>query len=117
MNATDRCLEQIEDIRAAARDPRAAYLIRSRLQRLVLSCERLEARRRGAQPPLFPGYGNGLDDPLPRLSREIRETAAKLCQPSESFDVRWERGWAALAPLLDALQTELRREGARRIPI
>lgn len=55
MVSTDECLKRIDDVVAAAADPRAAYLIRSRLRRAILSCARLVAESNGAPKPGVPG--------------------------------------------------------------
>ena len=107
MSSIDDCLSQIADVREAAADPAAAYLIRSRLQRMVLSCERALARTSDSKTPNLPGQIDFADEPLGALCRRIRRLGAVLCQPSESFDVRWSRGWEELSPLLAQLENEL----------
>jgi hypothetical protein len=41
------------------------------------------------------------------LCNRIFSSAQELCQPSESFDVRWEHGWALLRAELDDLREAL----------
>ncbi|HEY6731096.1 MAG TPA: hypothetical protein VI039_08740 [Solirubrobacterales bacterium] len=41
------------------------------------------------------------------LCRRIHQNSEHLCQPSESFDVRWEEGWRSLSIDLDRLQEML----------
>jgi hypothetical protein len=112
MSAIKDCLAQIGEVREAAADPAAAYLIRSRLQRMILSCERVLAREQDSEVPALPGQIGFVDEPLGALCRKIRRLSAVLCQPSESFDVRWSRGWEEMAPLLEELEIELRCSAA-----
>jgi hypothetical protein len=41
------------------------------------------------------------------LCRQIYQRAEHLCQPSESFDVRWEAGWHDLQHELAELESAL----------
>lgn len=113
MATAEQCLEQLDDVFRAARDPSAAYLIRSRLRRAVLSCSRLVADASCVPKPERPGdfpmvaKTRAMDvDVLGRCER-IYAIAGELCQPSESFDARWEEGWASLRIELDDLRTLL----------
>jgi hypothetical protein len=96
-------------VRAAAEDPRGAYLIRSRLRRSILACTRAVAEREGLPKPVLPGQWVGATDKQAQdvvdLCRRIYDRAQFLCQPSESFDVRWEAGWRDLQTDLVALET------------
>jgi hypothetical protein len=108
--ATDQCLRQVADLRAAAEDPSSAYLIRSRLRRAILSCARLVAHSTGAPKPDVPGVFlaprgcSEVDSHVVTFCNRIYGIANELCQPSESFDLRWERGWQLLRKELDQLQ-------------
>jgi hypothetical protein len=109
--ATSRqCLEQLDGVFHAARDPSGAYLIRSRLRRTLLSCARLVAESSGAPKPDTPGVfrsaaGSGAKEiEIMRVCGKIYAIAGELCQPSESFDTRWEHGWASLREELDRLR-------------
>jgi hypothetical protein len=97
----------IAAVRTAAEDPRGAYLIRSRLRRSVLACTRAVAAAEGLERPALPGHwiSPASDDGrrIVSLCRRIHDRSQALCQPSESFDVRWEAGWG----LLQADLTEL----------
>lgn len=113
MPSTEECLKRIDGVVAAAADPRAAYLIRSRLRRTILSCARLVADTHGAPKPDVPGLfaappeAGPSDARVIALCNRIFLAAQELCQPSESFDVRWERGWAVLHKELDDLRDAL----------
>ena len=104
-----------DDVVAAAADPQAAYLIRSRLRRAILSCARLVADTHGAPKPDVPGLfaappdAGASDDRVIALCNRIFFSAQELCQPSESFDVRWEHGWALLRKELGDLARRTRR--------
>lgn len=106
-------IEQIDGVRESAADPRAAYLIRSRLRRALLSCARTAAEAQDLEKPRLPGQwaiAEGADARLVevvKLCRRIYQYSESLCQPSESFDVRWEDGWKQLSLDLDRLRAEL----------
>ncbi len=113
MTDAEWCLSHIAAVFEAADDPKAAYLIRSRLRRAILSCARLVAETSGADKPLVPGVFTApegcsqADARAIDLCNRIYAAARELCQPSESFDVRWERGWQALRLQLEELQSAL----------
>jgi hypothetical protein len=113
MTASEHCLTQIAAVRDAAEDPGAAYLIRSRIRRAILSCARMVAEAAGAEKPEIPGVFrsppgcSNTEAEIIRLCNRIYGTARELCQPSESFDVRWGRGWQALSMELEQLQNAL----------
>jgi hypothetical protein len=110
---SEQCLEQLEGVFQAARDPASAYLIRSRLRRTLLSCTRLVAESAGAAKPDTPGVFRGAsaasanEVEVLRVCERIYAIAAELCQPSESFDTRWEHGWAGLREELGRLREVL----------
>jgi hypothetical protein len=103
MPSNEECLQQIDEICDAARDPSAAYLIRSRLRRTILACARLVAESTGTEKPRVPGVfdvpasGSESDREVIRLCNRIYGIAGELCQPSEAFATRWETGWKALS--------------------
>lgn len=113
MPAGEQCLAQIDKIYEAAQDPAAAYLIRSRLRRTILSCARLVADAAGSNKPQVPGLfvvpqgASETERNVIQLCNRIYGIAGELCQPSESFDTRWEDGWALLSAELDRLRTQL----------
>lgn len=115
MTTAIEAIERLGALRDAAEDPGAAYLIRSRLRRALLSCARLVAEREGVQKPVLPGQWALSDDASEEaraalaLCRRIYQNAAHLCQPSESFDVRWEEGWSQLQLDLEELEGLLHR--------
>jgi hypothetical protein len=115
MTSIDQCLDQVRALRAAATDPRDAYLVRSRLERLILSCARAAARAEGRNPPEVPGIQPEPSSGTPRHLREIirassalYRASADLCRPSESLDVRWNEGWLRVERALDDLEVRLR---------
>ena len=120
MAGVAQCLEQIDKVLDAAEDPGAAYLIRSRLRRATLSCARMAAESAGQRPPLsLRALGlrdldravDGDDRELLRRCRRVQAIAGRLCQPSESFDVRWETGWAELREELDGMRSAVAARG------
>jgi hypothetical protein len=106
-------IRQLDAVRTAAKDPGAAYLIRSRLRRALLACAREVAQLQGLEKPVYPGQWVLSDDADPELveiveiCRQIHQRSKRLCAPSESFDVRWEEGWRLLSADLDLLQNRL----------
>lgn len=123
MPSSEECIRQIDEIYDAARDPSAAYLIRSRLRRAILACARRVAESTGTEKPRVPGVfevpvgGSESDGEVIRLCNRIYGIAGELCQPSEAFDTRWEAGWTLLSIELDrlaaALQTPAPPEASR----
>jgi hypothetical protein len=113
MQAGKQCLAQIDKIYEAAQDPAAAYLIRSRLRRTILSCARLVADAAGTEKPQVPGLfiaphgASEKECKVIQLCNRIYGIAGELCQPSESFDTRWEDGWVLLSVELGRLRTQL----------
>ncbi len=108
MTSIEHCLDQVAAVRESASDPKAAYVIRSRLERLLLTCARLTAERSGLTKPDVPG-------PIaPRAPADVQGVAAacdtlydlssSICRPSESFDTRWDEGWARISPALNELE-------------
>lgn len=115
MSVLAESIEHLVAVREAAADPRAAYVIRSRLRRALLSCARGIAERQGLEKPVLPGQWRlAPDAPIElkgvvALCRRIYQSSEHLCQPSESFDVRWEDGWRTLQRDLAQLEIALER--------
>jgi hypothetical protein len=113
MAPSQTLITQLDAVRTAAEDPGAAYLIRSRLRRALLSCAREIAQAQGLEKPVLPGQWKLAEDAAPELAdivaacRQIHQHSMQLCAPSESFDVRWEDGWRQLGEELDLLQRRL----------
>lgn len=113
MASVQKCLSQIESVREAATDPEMAYLLRTRLRRVLLSCARTAAEMAGSSLPELPGHVELPPGSLPDLSRiadlssSILSASTHLCQPSEALDVRWEKGWGELSEMLDGLEAAL----------
>jgi hypothetical protein len=113
MASINQCLDQIDEVFGAADDPAAAYLIRSRLRRSMLSCMRYVAEACGADKPSVPGAfvsppgADGDQIRVLRLCARIHAIAGELCRPSESFDLRWRDGWAGLSVELKQLRAVL----------
>jgi hypothetical protein len=116
MSTIERCIEQLEAVRDAAADPGAAYVIRSRLERALLSCGRLVAEMSDNSAPVMPGLiaTTTARDAAKRLANAcntVHDLTASICRPSESLDARWEDGWCRIASALDQLEAELRCSG------
>ena len=95
----ERSLRDIRRVREAARGSASAYLLRTRLQRLLLDLERSTAS-------LVPSEQAAVA-PLLRLSGLIGDLARVICQPSEAFDERWRAHWHDLREHLDDLEVVL----------
>jgi hypothetical protein len=115
MTTIDQCVRQIVLVRLASADPRTAYLIRSRIRRAILSCIALVAEETQASAPDIPGIYVAPADCQPAcrqivaICNRVYSYTRELCQPSESFDLRWEAGWHTLATDFDALEQLLLR--------
>lgn len=113
MTIVAESIEQLRAVHESAADPRAAYLIRSRLRRALLTCARSIAEMQGLEKPALPGQWAVGPNASPEiveivaLCRRIHQQSKQLCQPSESFDVRWEKGWTHLRRDLDELEAAL----------
>src|SRR5438093_12863990 len=72
MTLIEQCREQVRAVREAAQDPKAAYVIRSRLERLLLSCAAVIAAGSGQAEPDQPrAFGK-----IPEAPADIRELAS-----------------------------------------
>jgi hypothetical protein len=113
MSSIAQCIEQLDAVRDAALDPRAAYVIRSRLERLLLSCARLTAERVGSTKPDMPQRVGqltaGSQDvrTLAAACDALHDLASSICRPSESLDARWDEGWSRVSCALDELEEVL----------
>jgi len=109
-NTRAKCLKQLDAVRTAAADSDAAYLMRTRLRRALLTTATHVAEFEGARAPEMPGVYEPWPGMSP-LSLELIQTCNRiyadseaLCQPSEALDVRWRLGWDAIQR--DLLQVE-----------
>jgi hypothetical protein len=114
MITKDRCRRQLAQVRESASSSDAAYVARTRLKRLVLTCTRMIARDCGLQEPVLPvciDVQPTFDDRSREISASctrLLESAEILCQPSEPLDARWKSGWASVNSELDHLDQLLR---------
>jgi len=76
-------------------DALSAYVRRTRLKRALNSCTRLAALE----------HVNELD--ASRMAEEILGASRHLCNPSETFDDRWQEGWIRLQMRLSQLRDAL----------
>jgi hypothetical protein len=104
MTTQQYCSKLLDEVEAAGRDPRTAYLVRTRLRRALVALE----RGRSDQP------GTGLLEDAPRelqqLTRDLAVRVVSLCQPSESLDLRWKRDWQGVLTDVSRLQSWLAKE-------
>lgn len=112
MHRLQICLDRVADVRVAARDLHCAYLLRTRIHRLLLSVQRMLAEEYGehviAPRRVDPGR-NG--DPamrrLAELTNELLASTRHLSQRSVAFDSRWEREWEEVEDLLGRMEIAL----------
>lgn len=109
MSSIEQCLVQVAAVRESASDPKAAYLIRSRLERLLLSCARAIAERADLVTPDLPGpvATANLTADLQRLAEAcdaLYRLSSSICRPSEARDARWDEGWTRISPALDEVE-------------
>jgi hypothetical protein len=119
----DRLEELLEAVHTAAADPDGAYVLRSRVRRLVLACTRGVAEQEGLERPMAPGpFVSRVRDPssarICRACNLLYSRTESLCQPSEPLDDRWRRGWddaeAALSELAHAIRSRREEAAAAR---
>lgn len=112
MLQTEQALRRIAQVREAAEDVGSAYLLRTRLHRMLLSIQRGVAADLGLSikaPCLL--------EVMPTTSEASRRVIAlcnsimleskHLSQRSESLDLRWQKDWLILQAKLSSLQVEL----------
>jgi hypothetical protein len=109
MTGIEQCLVQVAAVRQSASDPKAAYLIRSRLERLLLSCARVIAQRSDIVKPDLPGPVATADltedvQSLADACETLYRLSSSICRPSEALDARWDEGWSRISPALDELE-------------
>ncbi len=111
----ERCLRLLREVRETAASPGEAYVLRSRLGRLLLDCLRLAARSSGAREPAFPHrFELSRDAPLPAVElmaecNRVMDVSTSLVQASEPLDERWRAGWSRLETALADLEARLQR--------
>ena len=106
---SDASLRRLAEVRAAADGTRSAYLLRTRLHRLLLSMQRGIGAQLGVEV-IKPGeltLKGSLDPTIRRileLCNEILRESAHLSQRSEALDERWEAAWTGLSAQLSVLE-------------
>jgi hypothetical protein len=111
---TQQALSRIAQVREAAEDVGSAYLLRTRLHRMLLSIQRGLAADLGLTvraPCLLEVTPKviGSSRRIVELCNSIILDTKHLSQRSESLDLRWQRDWRALQIKLDCLQEEILR--------
>lgn len=87
MTTREYCLSLLDKVDEAGRDPKLAYLVRTRLRRAVIGLER--GRREEPDVPPLQQAPQGIRE----LTTDLTARVIWLCQPSEALDVRWKREW------------------------
>jgi hypothetical protein len=111
MPTLERCLSRIDEVLATAENPKSAYLLRTRLQRTLVSTSRLVAQMFDIPEPKGPSLLS-VSEHQPDQLREIViimndlvEESRHLAQQSECFDERWIAGWTRIEEGLTKLRT------------
>lgn len=116
LNVTS-CINRISEVRAAATDYGSAYLLRMRLQRMVIGVHSLIGRsgrpvaRDEQTGLLFTRDGAILSQEAELVdvcNRLLLESQA-LARRSAALDARWQDGWDTLRGDLDRLENLLRQ--------
>jgi hypothetical protein len=104
---TEVAMRRIQQVRDVADGPHSAYLLRTRLNRLLLSLQRQIARD---SAPLISAPVDDLAasdtnfQPIAELCNEIVSESSHLSRRSEALDERWESSWVLLRTQLDRLE-------------
>jgi hypothetical protein len=104
---TEVALRRLQQVRDVAHGPQSAYLMRTRLNRMLLSLQRQIARDSASListpvEDLVPSDANL--QPIARLCNEIVAESSHLSRRSEALDERWESSWTLLRTQLDRLE-------------
>jgi hypothetical protein len=108
LNST--CITRIDQVLEAAENPASAYLVRTRLQRMLVSVGRSLARdfdvtvKAPTELQVPEGASHEFHKAIVLLNELVAESR-HLAQRSESLDARWREGWSRLRTRL----VELRR--------
>jgi hypothetical protein len=110
MPTKEICITQIERVKEALHDADTAYLARTRLRRLILSCGRLLARTYNLQEPKLPqpirvlSKASSIAIEMSECCNRLLEAANLLSQPSEPLDDRWRSEWRSVIRNLDTIE-------------
>lgn len=108
MDGVDISLRRIAQVQEAASDVGSAYLIRTRLHRMVVSIQRrLDSALAGDGVPTLDAEVTA--SRVRELLRDIVASTRHMSQRSESLDDRWTREWRSLEGQLDELEIAVRR--------
>jgi hypothetical protein len=117
MLQAEHSIRRIAQVREAAEDVGSAYLLRTRLHRMLLSIQRGLAVDLGVSVKapclleVMPDV-NETSRRIIELCNSIMIESKHLSQRSESLDARWQDNWRALRTKLDLLEEELRSASA-----
>lgn len=112
MSRVEVCLGRVRQVRGCASDPQSAYLLRTRINRLLLSVQKLlpsVVSDVGDRPEVLAVKVECPADAavVIALCNEIVNQTRHLSQRSESLDARWEGEWEVLDSRLDRLEQAL----------
>lgn len=110
MRQSDKVLQRIAEVRLAANDEQSAYLLRTRLNRMVLSLQRVIADEYDlvvlSPTVLDPSRSTSpYCRELAEICNEIVLDGRSLSQRSAALDDRWQDNWHSLDANLRRLET------------
>src|SRR5688572_2920236 len=98
MPTQTECLRLTAIAKASAADPETAYVLRTRLKRVIMAAAELACAHVGVQEPVMPEDIHQIRIAEPKWADIVRLCSAlllktrTLCQPSEALDSRWKAG-------------------------
>lgn len=101
MDARKRALKRISQVLEMKANPSSAYPVRARLGRAMHEVIRWAQTADGDLPLDYSWL------------QDARARAERIVQPSEPFDVRWQREWEAATADLQTIRIALTSMGAR----
>lgn len=114
MDGVDISLRRIAQVQEAASEAGSAYLIRTRLHRMVVSIQRrLDLALAGDGGPTPDAELTAAR--VRQLLRDIVAGTRHMSQRSESLDDRWTREWRSLEGQLDELEIAVRHHWGLRV--
>jgi hypothetical protein len=113
---TEVAMKRLQQVREVADGPHSAYLLRTRLNRLLLSLQRQIAKD-STVPISVPVVDLMASDaavqPIADLCNEIVTESSHLSRRSEALDERWKSSWAVLRTQLETLEALLQASRTR----
>ena len=112
MQRVEICLDRIVQVRAATQNVESAYLLRTRLNRMLLSIQRMVATDYGFDvvvpcKVVLPRDASPDAIKIAEITNLILLDSKHISQRSAALDDRWEKEWGELSGKLDLLESLL----------